>query len=141
MLASYPMPRRKALPVPMIEEDQYERLHALAQRALNRLPDVAQFLLDELERAQIAPKPGLRSGTVTMGTRVRFEDLSTGRMHDVRLVYPEEADISTGRISVLTPVGAALLGLRKGQRMTWTTPGGEVRGLKILGVGEIGGNI
>jgi len=52
----------------------------------------------------------------------------------VTLVYPAEADISQGRISVLTPVGTALIGLRSGGSITWETPAGEARQLTVLAV-------
>jgi len=52
----------------------------------------------------------------------------------MRLVYPREADISNNRLSVLTPVGAALIGVRVGESITWETPTGEIRQLTVLSV-------
>ena len=66
-----------------------------------------------------------------MNSEVEFRDNTTGKVHKVLLVYPEEADISERRISVLTPVGTALLGLRTGDSITWETPGGDLRQLTV----------
>jgi regulator of nucleoside diphosphate kinase len=65
---------------------------------------------------------------------VRYTDHKTGDVRDVVLVYPHEADISLKRISVLTPVGAALIGLSVGQVIEFQTPGHYTRSLTVLGV-------
>ena len=74
------------------------------------------------------------NGTVRMGSQVRYCDDKTGEVRDVVLVYPHEADITLRRISVLTPVGAALIGLSVGQTIEFNTPGHQTRSLTILGV-------
>ncbi len=71
-----------------------------------------------------------------MGSRVDFRDNSTGRMQSVTLVYPGEADIEQGKVSILTPIGAALVGLSKGQSIDWATRTGETRRLIVLAVRE-----
>jgi regulator of nucleoside diphosphate kinase len=69
-----------------------------------------------------------------MGSHVRYRDERTGEVRDVVLVYPHEADISRGRISVLTPVGVAPIGLSVGQAMEFQTPSHQVRTLTVLDV-------
>jgi regulator of nucleoside diphosphate kinase len=73
-------------------------------------------------------------GIVRMGSQVRYCDEKTGDVRDVVLVYPHEADIALKRISVLTPVGAALIGLSVGQVIEFETPGHHTRSLRVLDV-------
>jgi regulator of nucleoside diphosphate kinase len=69
-----------------------------------------------------------------MNSEVEFRDDTTGKVQRVTLVYPEEADISQRKISVLTPIGTALIGLPSGGSITWETPSGEVRQMTVLSV-------
>ena len=71
---------------------------------------------------------------MTMGSSVEFRDDVTGQVRCVVRVYPDKADVSAGRISVLTPVGAALIGLSKNQSIDWETPARERRSLTVLSV-------
>ena len=71
---------------------------------------------------------------VTMYSLVRYRDEHTGVAREVQIVYPEEADFARGKISVLAPVGAALLGLAAGQSIDWPFPGGEIRRLIVEAV-------
>ena len=80
----------------------------------------------------------LLRGVVTMGSLVEFRDDDTGRTRTVNLVYPDQADLADGRLSVLSPVGAALIGLSVGQSIEWQTPSGGWRSLTVLQVGGAG---
>jgi regulator of nucleoside diphosphate kinase len=71
-----------------------------------------------------------------MNSEVEFRDDATGKVQKMTLVYPGEADISERRISVLTPVGTALIGLPAGQSITWEAPNGDLRRLTVLSVRE-----
>jgi regulator of nucleoside diphosphate kinase len=71
-----------------------------------------------------------------MGGVVEFRDDMTGKVQTVTLVYPGDADISQGRISVLTPIGTALIGLGVGDSITWETRIGELRQLTVLKIRE-----
>jgi regulator of nucleoside diphosphate kinase len=84
-------------------------------------------LAEELDRADIVPLEHVPDDVVTMHARVRYLDETTGDTREVMLVYPDEADASQGRISVLSPVGAALLGLAAGQSIEWDFPNGPRR--------------
>jgi regulator of nucleoside diphosphate kinase len=84
-------------------------------------------LAEELDRADIVPPERVPEDVVTMHASVRYLDETTGERREVVLVYPHEADVSRGRISVLSPVGGALLGLAAGQSIEWDFPNGRRR--------------
>ena len=115
--------------------NDYERLSLLARAAEDRMPDLVSVLADELERAHVLAD-GRPEQTVCMGSEVEFRDESTGKVQTVTLVYPGAADISQRKISVLTPVGTALIGLSAGDSITWETRLGELRRLTVLQVRE-----
>lgn len=114
----------------------YERLSILAHAAMNRAPELATALVEELDRAKVLARGRHPDQIVCMGSEVTFCDDATGKSHTVTLVYPGEADISQGKISVLTPVGTALIGLRAGHSITWEAPTRETRQLTVLEVRE-----
>jgi regulator of nucleoside diphosphate kinase len=87
----------------------------------------AEALEAELLRATIVPPEEVPADVVTLHGDVVYEDLSTGQRRTVRVVLPREADPRRGWISVLAPVGSALLGLRVGQEIDWPLPGGARR--------------
>ena len=117
----------------VISAEDHARLSRLAEGLVDRLPDVAGELLTEVERARVIPADLLSSETVAMGSRVTYAT-QTGETKDVTLVYPDQADISQGRISILTPIGVALIGLSAGQSMSWVTRDGQTRKLTVLRV-------
>lgn len=129
------MPKNQsaARPPIVIAGEDAERLDRLAKSALNHNPEVADELLIELSRAELRPLQALPPDVVRMNSVVEFVT-DTGSRLVMRLVYPEQADISAGRISVLTPIGAALIGLSVGQTMTWTDRNGRGRSLRIAAV-------
>jgi transcription elongation GreA/GreB family factor len=97
-------------------------------------PLAAGLLLDEIGRARICDDERAPADVVRMGSRVEFVDEAHGEARTVRLVWPAEADIAQGRVSVMTPVGAGLIGLRPGQSILWPDRGGEKRALRIVAV-------
>jgi regulator of nucleoside diphosphate kinase len=111
----------------------YERLSLLARAAATRMPDLVSVLTEELERAHVLAD-GRPEQTVCMGSEVEFRDDSSGKSQTVTLVYPRDADISQRRISVLTPVGTALIGLSMGDSITFETRTGDLRRLTVLQV-------
>ncbi len=115
-----------------LSADDYERLSGLAHAAMSRMPQLATELAAELDRALVLADGSLPQDTVCMNGAVEFRDDTTGKVQTVTLVYPADADILQGRISVLTPVGTALIGLRAGQSISWYTPSGEPRQLTVL---------
>lgn len=95
---------------------------------------VAEYLSDELSRAQIVPDAQCDPNIIRMGSKVTYSDESSSRTRTVSLVYPEAADINRGLISVLTPIGAALIGLSPKQSIDWPAPGGGTGKLTVLEV-------
>jgi regulator of nucleoside diphosphate kinase len=122
-----------SLPEITLSAADYRRLQAMAVGAMNSAPDIASFLLRELDRATIVERDRTPS-SVKMGSLVRYRDDFTRRIREVRVVFPMEADPTVGRISVLTPVGAALIGLSAGQTMGWRDRKGRVKTLTVLDV-------
>ncbi len=125
-----------ALPAIRVTAGDRERLYGLADAAAARMPELAEYLASELDRAKVVPAGKAAEGFVRMGSEVEFRDDTTGKAQAVTLVYPGEADIARGRISVMTPVGAALLGLGKGQSIGWETRTGGAKRLTVLDVRE-----
>jgi regulator of nucleoside diphosphate kinase len=117
-----------------IAEESVAHLEALVEGAAARTPAVADRLLEELARARIMPAARVPADVAGIGSEIVWRDETTGREHRATLVWPEEADIAAGRVSVLTPVGVALLGLKAGTRFNWETRGGESRELSVLSV-------
>ena len=124
----------------VVDNAHYGRLHDLASAAIERAPDVATLLLDELERAEACSSDEMPPTVVNIGSEVTFRYNDNGQSRTVRLVFPNDADISKGWVSVLTPIGATLLGLAEGDQMEWTTRYGEARSLTILTVNEPSGD-
>lgn len=110
--------RRDLAPAIVLGEADHAKLSALAEAGLDRVPDVAERLLEELERARVVTAAKLPADIVRMGSRVTYST-NAGQEQTVTLVYPVDADIEQGRVSVLTPIGTALIGLKAGQSITW----------------------
>ncbi len=123
-----------ALPTVVIDEAYYDRLESLAMGSMERAQAAAERLLEELERAEVLPSEEVPQNVVNIGSEVTYSDDEGDRSHTVCLVFPAEADISQNRISVLTPVGAALIGLSEGQSITWLSRDGKERRLTVLEV-------
>lgn len=117
----------------IVRESDHDRLWKLAAPLHERADDVPDQLLSELDRAEIVPDDKIPHGVITMGARLRYET-DNGEKRSVVLVFPNEADIAQGRVSILTPIGVALLGLSAGQSIQWRTLNGAERHLTILSV-------
>jgi regulator of nucleoside diphosphate kinase len=86
---------------------------------------------DELERAIVLDEETLPMNVVKMNSRCTYIDELTGERREVRLVYPQEAEPQAGAVSVLAPVGIALLGLTVGSTINWRFPDGQFHTLRI----------
>ncbi len=84
----------------------------------------AEELEAELHRAQVVEQRAVPADVVTMNSELIYEDCATKARRQIKLVYPKDADAAQGRISVLAPIGSALLGLRIGQTIAWRVPNG-----------------
>lgn len=110
-------------------------LESLIQSAaLGRDAALAARLDEELERAIVVPDDALPPGTVALDSRVRFRDETTGRERAITLVVPGRAAPGDSRVSVLSPIGSALLGLGVHDRIEWPLPGGKLSRLRVLEV-------
>ena len=114
-----------------ISASDHARLTKLAD-SIAHAP-VADDLSGELERANVVADDAIADNIVRMGSEVRFED-EKGAGRTVTLVFPGEADIAEGRLSILTPVGTALIGLSVGQSILWTGRDGQQHRLTVLDV-------
>jgi regulator of nucleoside diphosphate kinase len=125
------------LPKIVVSEADHDRLVGLAMAIMNRSPELAESLLDEMERARVVAGGQLPANVVRMGSTVEYRT-EDGQQRRVTLVYPADADIAAGRISILTPVGAALIGLAEGQSISWTARDGRNCRLTVLSVTQEG---
>ena len=113
-----------------IADDDRARLEALLRLATVYDLPRSQYLAalaGELRRARVVPRSQIPPDVVTMNSTVRLRDLETGEEETYTLVYPEQADIEADRLSVLAPVGTALLGYRSGDVIEWPVPAGVRR--------------
>ena len=124
--------RDHRLPDIVVGDSDYARLISLANAALESVPETAEELLSELDRARIVADESVPRDVVRMGSIVEFR--TGAERKRVTLVFPPDADIAAGKVSVLTPVGAALIGLAKGESITWTARDGTSHELTILKV-------
>lgn len=115
-----------------ITERDWERLERMVSGA-GKAPNIAK-LRNELDQATVVPSEKIPFDVVTMNSRVSFQELDTGEKSEITLVYPSDADINRRRISILAPVGAALIGLRVGDEIEWPLPSGKTRTYKIISV-------
>ena len=129
-------PKGPARPPLQIRETDAEQIGNLALQMEHRSPQVAEMLLAEINRAKVVDDAHLPSETVAMLSTVKFVDDETGVERTLQLVYPQDADIEAGRISILSLVGAGLLGLRAGQSISWPNRDGHERPLRIIEVSQ-----
>ena len=120
----------------VVSDTDYDRLTRLAEASLDWEIGVADELQAEMARTRVVPDERVPADTVRMGSTVAFTSDAGHRMQ-VTLVYPAEADIAHGKISVLTPIGAALIGLSVGQSIAWTARGGTRHELTVTGVIQV----
>ena len=105
-----------------------------ATRPTDPRATVAAWLAEELDRAAVVAPEALPPRVVTMHAQVSYRDDVTDQVGRMTLVYPGEEDAEAQAVSVLSPVGAALVGLSEGQSIRWRTPSGGFRGLTVLRV-------
>lgn len=106
-----------------ITEDDYQLLHNLIQQQqqqANTAPNIR--LKEELKRAKRVPAELIPPDVVTLNSRVRVLEKKSGSVMDIEIVFPNKADFNAGKISVLSPIGTALLGSREGEEVVWSVP-------------------
>jgi regulator of nucleoside diphosphate kinase len=117
-----------------ITKPDYERLMKLIEIAREREGDANREYIDtleeELDRAEVVQQKDIPEDVITMRSKVRLKDLDTGEEMIYRLVFPTEANYNEGRISILAPIGTAMLGYRRDDVIEWQVPSG-VRSLSV----------
>lgn len=130
--------RNRSVPNIIVSDADCTRLTDLATASLERLPEVAEELLSEMERAKVVSEGSVPANVVRMGSTVTFRsDAGTdGEPHELTetLVYPVDEDSDAHKLSVMTPVGAALIGLAVGQSIAWTARDGRKHRLTVVKV-------
>jgi len=121
-----------AMPTIYVSDADYERLANLAECSDSH---GARLLRDELERAVVVSPDDVPCDVVRLHATISFTEVSTGRRRVVELVPPEQADIDKGRVSVLSPVGAALLGMPSGASIRLVGEDGRPHMLTVDAVG------
>lgn len=114
-----------------VSTEDRERLRRLLEQ--HAASDLTEKLEGELDRARVVPWDEVPPDVVTMNSELEYEDVASGQRRRLRLVYPADADTGAGRVSVLAPLGCALLGLHVSQEIDWRMPGG-LRRLRVLSV-------
>lgn len=111
----------------------FDRLEAILDALPNQAFPGKTELRGELDRAEVVEPQDVPPDVVTMNSKARFI-LESGEEFSLTLVYPQDIDGSTERISILAPVGSALLGLSAGAQIEWPRPGGGVIKVRLLEV-------
>ena len=106
----------------------------LALQAEPRQPAVVAMLLEEIERAELHGPDTMPSGHARLNSRVTYLDDKSGQVREVELVMPAEANIAEERVSILTPMGAALYGLTEGDAIEWPDLYGDRRRIEVIRV-------
>ena len=105
-----------------------EKLRKLIREAFHsdyRGSDYLKKLAEEMEKAAVVNPDQIPADVITLNTTARLVDQATNEEMVYTLVFPEDADVSQGKISVLAPIGTAMLGYKTGDLFEWDTPGGE----------------
>ena len=124
---------KKKLKTIYVTEFDYQRLSGMIERMRERNGVDKEYLnrLEaELDRAEIVDPKDIPADVITMRSKVRLKDLVSGETNVYSLVFPTEADFSEGKISVLAPIGTAILGYKRGDTIEWPVPSG-LRRLKV----------
>ena len=108
----------------MVSDADHDRLTALARASLDRTPETAEELLSEMDRAVVTEAAAMPADVVRMGSTVTIR-AESGTPQRITLVYPGDANIAENKISVLTPMGTALIGATVGQAVCWSSRGGR----------------
>jgi len=114
-----------------LTQSDFQKLTSLVKSTHS---ETAELLEEELGRASVVADEALPKDVVAMNSKVQFQDLETGKDSVVTLVYPQDANIEENKISILAPVGSALIGLRVGQIIQWPLPHGKQKQFKVVSV-------
>jgi regulator of nucleoside diphosphate kinase len=133
-MSKAPLAQIAVRPRIVVTAGEHAQLTQLAERAAERDSPIGEYLTEELSRASIVADDACLPNIVRMGSTVTYREDASGRVRTVTLVYPKDADIDHQRISILTPIGAALIGLSPAQTIEWPSPHGGMETLTVLDV-------
>lgn len=129
------MTRAKARkPTLHISESDYDLIAEYAMGIRKKSATMSDQLMEEIDRAVVHPDGEVPSNVVKLGSEVEFLDETTSITRRVTLVMPADAKVEDGCVSILTPMGAGLIGLRAGQIIDWPGRDGRARSIKVLDV-------
>lgn len=117
----------KPIHITQFDLERLQKLLLDAQSTSYRKSEYLERLQMEINRAEVVPPKDIPSDVVTMNSTVCIEDLDTKEEEIYTLVFPENADLSQGKISILAPVGTAMLGYEVGDSFEWEVPAGKRR--------------
>jgi regulator of nucleoside diphosphate kinase len=123
-----------ARPAVFISTSDLERFIDLLPETIDPGTPGAALLAEEIARATVCTEQDMPARIVRLGSIVRYRDLLSGRQRRVQLVLPPDADMDEGRISILSPIGAALIGLPEEQPFAWVDAAGDLRRIEVLEV-------
>jgi len=115
----------------IISELDYSRIDNLLRTTAGIATNIKSALLTELERAELVAPEQIPANVVTMNSQVKFSVISTGVTFTLKLVYPKDMDDSGNTISILAPVGSAMLGLKEGDEIDWQDGQGGMLQVRI----------
>jgi len=115
----------------IISELDYSRIDNLLRATPGIATNIKSALLTELERAELVAPEQIPANVVTMNSQVKFSVISTGVTFTLKLVYPKDMDDSGNTISILAPVGSAMLGLKEGDEIVWQDGQGGMLQVRI----------
>lgn len=117
----------------IIRKQDHEKIMSLLSLAPE---EIEVRLQNELDRAKVVPDDQLPENVVAMNSTVTYLDLETNKENKITLVFPHEANVAEGKVSILAPIGAALIGLRVGDSIKWPLPSGSEREIRVTGVSK-----
>ncbi len=120
-------PASRLIRVTREDRELLERLIAARRKGFRDEKGHLDALEDDLDRAEVVEADAIPPDIVAMRSRVRVKDLCSGQEAVYTIVFPGEANVSLGRLSILAPIGTALLGYRQGDVVEWPVPGGTRR--------------
>jgi len=115
----------------ILTQEDYQKLSNLLRSTNFK---ASAQLEEEISRASVVPQNEIPKDVITMNSKVRFLDEETGKETQVTLVYPQDANVTESKISILAPIGIALIGLKVGQSIDWPLPNGSVKCIRVVAV-------
>lgn len=119
------------VPKLVLSKEDFKKLSALVA---SQRPELVEGLEEEIGRAVILPDGDVPEDIVSMDSLVKVRDLDSGAEHEYSLVFPHEANASEGRISILAPLGVALIGLQVNDEYEFLAPNERLRGFRVLSI-------